>query len=349
MNQESEMRYQHLVREEDIAIYPLSDEVNDFWNGTGAIPTGDYAFSGTDWETSPAFVEVDVATRDKSRARLSGLELKDISSDAYRKPMLTTSEHYGCVGFRPSFSFVNHGWGEVRDARLSLSFRGEEDDGPTSRVFEKEIGAFDEGLDVSIRDVFEQAGVDTAKLDTKRFSCQSRDSLNVCRSQVFNDVGFGEVADFVWGQENLYTTATGALSYSWADDAGNVFQQTEPFRAAISLATIELPEEMAECGDGFGGSPEALAFQEIDLRVGEKGYSVPLSIRGNKNVASYKARLKFMADKSSFHQFRVSASFADGSTRDSKPVSLFFFRPRPSSFVPGMRPASCYMKETSGC
>ena len=349
MNQQAEMQYQHLVREEDIAIYPLSDEANNYWNGTGSIPTGDYTFSGTDWEKSPIFVEVDVATRDKSRAKLAGLELKDIGSDAYRKPMLTISEHYGCVGFRPSFSLVNHGWGEVRDAKLSLSFTGEEDDGAKSRVLEKEIGTFDEGLDISIRDLLDQAGVDTGKLEAGRYSCQSRDSLNVCRSQVFNDVGFGEVADYVWGTDNLYTTATGTLSYSWADDAGNVFQQTEPYRAAISLANIELPEELAECGDGFGGSPEALNYQDIALRVGEKGYSIPLSIRGNKNVASYKARLKFMADKSSFHQFRVSASFADGSTRDSKPVSLFFFRPRPSSFVPGMKPASCYMKETAGC
>lgn len=349
MNQESEMRYQHLVREEDIAIYPESDEANDFWNGTGAIPTGDYTMSGTDWEKSPAFVEVDVATRDKSRARLAGLELKDINSDAYRKPMLTLSEHYGCVGFRPSFSLVNHGWGEVRDAKLSLSFAGEEENGPTSRVFEKQIGAFDEGLDISIREFLDQAGVDTAKLEAGRYTCQSRDALNVCRSQVFNDVGFGEIADYVWGQENLSTTAIGTLSYSWADDAGNVFQQSQPLRATIALATIELPEELAECGDGFGGSPEALNFQDIALRIGERGYSIPLSVRGNKNTASFKARLKFMADMSSFHQFRVSASFADGSTRDSKTVSLFFFRPRPSSFVPGMRPNACYMKEAAGC
>ena len=38
MNQQSEMRYQHLVRDEDIAIYPVSDDINNFWNGTGQMP-----------------------------------------------------------------------------------------------------------------------------------------------------------------------------------------------------------------------------------------------------------------------------------------------------------------------
>ena len=37
MTQQADMQYQHLVRDEDIAIYPVADQYNDAWNGTGQI------------------------------------------------------------------------------------------------------------------------------------------------------------------------------------------------------------------------------------------------------------------------------------------------------------------------
>ena len=151
------------------------------------------------------------------------------------------------------------------------------------------------------------------------------DSIGVCRSQVFNSVGFGEIADFVWGDAKLMTAVKGSLSYSWADDLGNIYQVTEPFRADISLAVIEVPNELAECGDGFGGSPEALRYQDVKLPINRRDYVVDLPLRGNKNISSYTARLKMSSEMSSFHQFQAVAKFADGSERrseDREPVLL---------------------------
>lgn len=347
MNQQSEMRYQHLVRDEDIAIYPVSEELNGLWNG-GEIYSSSYMIDGVDWETSPAFVQVDLATTDGSRVKLKDLKLQVGSSEAYRKPMLTLTENYGCVGFRPNFVLVNHGWGDVRDARLNVQFTGEEAGGPASRTFSMPVDNFDTGADVDVRGLLDQAGVDTAKLENNRYTCPSMDSMNVCRSKVFNDVGFGEIADFVSGEDKLQTTLTGTLDYSWADDAGTVYQQSEAFRAAISLAVIEVPAELAECGDGFGGSPEALRYQDVYLPVGRQNYDIEMPVRGNKSISSYKARLKMHADQSSFHQMRVVADFADGSTRESKPVSLFYFRPRPVAFSSSAQPAQCYLKDEGG-
>ena len=144
--------------------------------------------------------------------------------------MLSLEGHIGCVGFRPSFSFKNNGWGDVKDASISVQFVGEtqydENGSPiannaASRTFTKSIGSFGNGLDVYVEDLLKQAGVDTDKLTNERFSCQSMDSLNVCRSQVFNSVGFGEIADFVWGDQKLMTTVKGTVNYSWSDDYGN--------------------------------------------------------------------------------------------------------------------------------
>jgi len=349
MTQQSDMQYTHLVRDEDIAIYPVSPELNDFWNGTGEIAANSYAFDGIDWEEAPAFVEVDVGTTDGSRVKLQDLKLQVSGSDAYRKPMLTLEPHIGCVGFRPDFTIKNYGWGDVKDLKMSIQFTGEEAGGATSRTFTRDVGTFADGIDVGIQSVLDEAGVNTAKLANERFNCQSRDSLNVCRSQVFNNVGFGEVSDYVYGEDKLFTTATGKFDYSWSDDYGNTYQASEPFRVSIALATIELPDEMAECGDGFGGAPEALRYQDVKFRIGQRDYTIDMPVRGNRNVKSYTARLKMSAEISSFHQFQVAAEFADGSVRQSKPVSLFYIRPRIPNFVPA-EPAACYLPpSSSGC
>ena len=351
MTQQSDMQYQHLVREEDIAIYPVAEDMNAAWNGTGEITTYSGGYTGIDWENAPAFVDVDFATTDGSRVKFDRLELQVQSSDAYRKPMLSLEGHMGCVGFRPSFSFKNNGWGDVRDASITVQFTGENPDGANaSRSFTKPIDNFANGADVYVDDLLAQAGVDTQKLASERFSCQSMDSIGVCRSQVFNSVGFGEIADFVWGDAKLMTAVKGSLSYSWADDLGNSYQVTEPFRADISLAVIEVPNELAECGDGFGGSPEALRYQDVKLPINRHDYVVEMPLRGNKNISSYTARLKMSSEMSSFHQFQAVAKFADGSERRSKTVSLFYYRPKPSDFVSSATPAACYLPpDSQGC
>lgn len=360
MTQQSDMQYQHLVRDEDIAIYPVDQGINDVWNGEAPIDGYTGSFTSIDWENAPAFVEVDLGTADGSRVKFKELELQVQTSEAYRKPMLSLDPHVGCVGFRPSFSFKNNGWGDVQNASISIQFTGEapEDDGsgnaqqeqPASRVFTKQLGNFGNGADVYVDDLLQQAGVDTQKLTDERFSCQSMDSINVCRSQVFNSVGFGEIADYVWGTNRLATTAKGTLSYSWSDDAGNTYQANEPFSVDISLAYIEVPDALAECGDGFGGSPEALRYQDIDLPVNQQNYVIDLPMRGNKNLSSYVARLKMHSQMSSFHQFQAVAKFADGSERRSKTVTLFYYRPKPSNFQSQAMPAACYLPpDADGC
>ncbi|MER9399710.1 hypothetical protein NKI46_16505 [Mesorhizobium sp. M0615] len=354
MTQQADMQYQHLVRDEDIAIYPVSDQYNDAWNGTGEIRTGN-VYEGMDWETAPAFAEVDLKTTDRSRVKIDSLEMKVAASEAYRKPMLSISEHYGCVGFRPDFSIVNNGWGDVKDMKMSIQFtRTDEEDNATgepSGTFTKDIGTFGDGVDVSIKNVLTEAGVDTTTLETERFTCPSRDSLDVCRAQVANKVKFGDVADYISGSvEKMSVTGIGKLDYSWADDQGAVYQQSEPFRVIVSLVSIEVPESLAECGDGGGASPEALRYQNIEFPIGKTDYSIPMPVRGNKNLSAYTARLKMWSSMSSIHRFSIAAHFADGSTRESKPATFFYFRPKQSLFETSTKPAVCYLPEDlQGC
>ncbi|RWC77378.1 hypothetical protein EN816_11560 [Mesorhizobium sp. M8A.F.Ca.ET.173.01.1.1] len=354
MTQQADMRYQHLVRDEDIAIYPEDNLYNDAWNGTGQVNTTN-VYEGADWEDTPAFAEVDLKTTDQSKVKLDSLEMKVAASDAYRKPMLSISEHFGCIGFRPDFSIVNNGWGDAKDMKMSIQFTTVDEEGnPTgqpSRMFTKDVGGFGDGVDVSIKSVLDEAGVDTASLETGRFPCPSVDSLNVCRGQLTNKIKFGEVGDYLGNFNQAMTlNAIGKFDYSWADDQGNVTRQSEPFRAQMTMAVFEVPESMAECGDGGGGSPEAMRYQNIEFPIGKHDYTFPMPVRGNKTISAYTARLKMWSAMSSIHRFSIAAHFADGSVRESKPVSFFYFRPKQSLFDTKTEPATCYLpRSMAGC
>lgn len=345
MNSQSDMKYTHLVRDEDIAIYPEDQAMNDAWNGAREITASSYTFEGIDWEDAPAFVGVALATTDGTRVKLGKLELQVETSDAYRKPMLSVLPHFGCVGFRPSFSLLNYGWGQVLEPTMSLQFTGPEPGGPASRAFSVGLEGFDEGTDVVVGNALAEAGVALAQLQGQRFSCPSFDDLSTCRAKLLDEIDFGEIADYVWGEDRLYTTVVGTLDYSWADDYGQVFQQSEPFRTEITLATIELPPQDAEGGDGVGGAPEALRFQDVVFPLGKSGFTIDMPLRGNRNISKYTARLKMRSQMSSYHRFSVAATLGDGSIRQSKPVSFYHFRPRKSTFESQVQTGECYLVE----
>lgn len=375
--------YQHMVRDEDVAIFPLDEQMNALWNGEAEINSGSASvFQDRDWEDVPAYVEVGLSTKDGSRVKLDKVELQVAVSETYRKPMLQIVEHLGCTGFRPAFSVENFGWGEVRDLTMNVAFSSPVAGGKTSRSYSRKIGGFDTGIDVALRDVLQEAGVDTAKLDKERFTCPSSDALNVCRAKVLNGGGLGEVADFIWDEDDrmkatmaanaaadgeeqpddsgfsasngqYFTSAVGTFDYSWADDGGNVYQASEKFNASIPMFYIDSSMQ-AECGAGFGGNPQALRFQDVRFKLGETGYKIDVPVRGNKNVSSYVARLKMQSDPgmSSFTQFTVAATFADKSVKSSKPVSFFFIKPRVPGYVPSMVPSAdqCYLPQgITGC
>jgi hypothetical protein len=148
----------------------------------------------------------------------------------------------------------------------------------------------------------------------------------------------------------MSVTGIGKLDYSWADDQGAVYQQSEQFSVTIPLVSIEVPESLAECGDGGGSSPEALRYQNIEFPIGKTDYSIPMPLRGNKNLSAYTARLKMWSSMSSIHRFSIAAHFADGSTRESKPATFFYFRPKQSLFETRTKPAVCYLPaDLEGC
>lgn len=322
-----EVQFQHLVRDEDIAVYPVSQEMNDAWNGGGMITESTDHFT-VETDSIYAFLQVEMKTGDESRVRLDSMELEVGYSDAYRKPMLALQQHIGCVGFRPDFNFMNHGWGAVRNPTMSVRFTSPDRPGESSPAYPVALDGFEDGIDVSVLGALRQAGVDTAALTNERFFCDSYDQLNICKAQVFNKVDFGEVGGFVHGDNILQTTATGEIGYEYADDGGNLYSVEEYFTVPITLAVVEIDDTVAECGDGGAMPADALRYIDVELPTGQENYAIDLPIRGNKNVKDYTARLKVFSEMSSLHSFTPVIKFADGSTRRSKPVTLFYYKPK---------------------
>lgn len=341
---QQQVQFQHLVRDEDVAVYPVDQAANDAWNGGGTIIENYDHFARIEPDDVYAFMQVGMKTTDDSRVRLDSMELEVAYSDAYRKPMLSLESHLGCVGFRPTFSFMNHGWGPVENPRMTVRFTSDERPGEATPDYSVAIDGFAEGVDVSVRDALVQAGVDARKLETERFFCESYDRIGECRAQVLGSVDFGRVGGFVTGENILQTLATGEIAYDYSDDRGNVYSVQENFRVPITLTVVEISEDVAECGDGGAMAAEALRYIDVELPVGSENYAIDLPIRGNKNVKDYTARLKIFSEMSSLHSFTPVIKFADGSTRRSKPVTLFYYKPRPwPDFYSEVQLPQCYL------
>ncbi|MCO5146410.1 MAG: hypothetical protein M9895_09575 [Aquamicrobium sp.] len=347
MTRQADMQYTHAVYDDHIEIHPEDSDMVDAWLGKAKIASYNHLamFGFVDWEETPSYLEVAMKTADNSRVRVEAFQLHFEDSQVYRKPFLTISEHRGCVGFRPTFSFLNNGWGPARDGRLSIEFYKPTDPGEEgARRFDVAVDDFDDGLEVSLRSVLDQAGVDTAALERARFTCASEQDLPQCRQRVLDTVDFGEIEPLLSEGYAIGVGYRGEFTYSWSDDRGNTYEMTEPVEAELQLAAIETEVMVAEHGSGWGDPPAALRYQEVRLPSDDQDYTVDLALRGNRNVSDLTARLKVFAGENSIHRFRAVATFADGSMRQSKPVHYYHVRPRDPGYVPG-KPDNCYLDD----
>lgn len=346
MTRQADMKYAYDVYDDFIEIYPADTAMVDAWLGKAEIAPYSYgaAFGYIDWEDAPSFLEVEMKTTDNSRVGVEAFELRFEDSQVYRKPFLSIYEHRGCVGFRPDFSLVNNGWGPARGGRLSVEFVNQDDPDQVSRSFELALDDVDVGIEVSLRSVLDQAGVDTAVLERARFTCASEQELPQCRRRVLDAADFGEIEPLLSGTYVVGVGYRGEFTYSWTDDRGNSYEMTEPVEGELQLAAIETEVNVAEHGAGWGDPPAALRYQEVRLPSDAQDYTVDLALRGNRKVSDLTARLKVYAETNSIHRFSAVATFADGSMRQSKPVHYYHVRPRDPTYVP-VEPDNCYLDD----
>ncbi|MGH1353450.1 MAG: MORN repeat-containing protein [Thalassovita sp.] len=352
-----EVGYTHIVQNGEVLIVPNSDIWRAAWNGAGKIEGSfTYAMMGDDqWRKNRAHTQFRLNTNDGSRVRLKSLDLAVEYSLPHLRPVLAVQEHLGCVGFRPSFNFLNYGWGEVQNATARVGFRNPDNVPwdqrhtmpPNTEWFEVPIGSFDDGIDVYVRNALIEAGVDVTALETRRFTCPGADMLEGCRRRIIAELQMGQLNGLLSGWASIQTDMIGELSYDWTDAFGTTHRETQTFAGNINLAFIEVLGGLAECGAGGAFATQAPQYVDVDLPYDGQGYRINIPFRGNPNISSMISGLKFFSERSSMHLMQMEATFADGSIRKSAPVRLFFLHTRQPGFESGATPATCTLPPES--
>jgi hypothetical protein len=351
MSNGQEVGYTHIVQNGEVLIVPNSDLWRDAWNGADQIESFfAYAMMGdAEWEKNRAHTQFRLKTKDGKRERLKSLDLAVEYSVPHLRPVLAVQTHHGCVGFRPSFNFLNYGWGEVQNATARVGFRNPDNvpwearhtQPPNTDWFDVPVGNFDEGVDVFVRNALIEAGADVTALESRRFTCPNAEMLDGCRERYIKELDMGQLNGLLTGWAHIQTDMIGELSYDWTDAFGTVHHEKQTFVGIINLAYIEVPGGLAECGDGGAFATQAPQYVDVDLPYDGQGYRINIPFRGNPNITSMISGLKFFSERSSMHQMQLEASFADGSIRKSAPVRLFFLHTRQPGFSSGAAPAVC--------
>lgn len=349
--QAQEIQYTRSMSKGAVTIVPTSAEARQIaFGSSGSIPHGIGGFSEYGWSKSRAYVIFDLKSNSGARGKLKKFQLNVQESYPHLRPALSINSHWGCVGFRPSFNFTNSGWGKVENAKLSVRFaKPGSTKGKTSPVT-LNLGSFDKGKDIDLKDVLSKHGVNVTALEKARPTCPSTGTLQSCRKKIIRDMkpALGKLATLVdsdWVA--LDTNLVGEIKYDWKDASGDQHRETEKFSVKVQLAFITLDDSgHAECGDIGEPPAQALQYTEIELPFKKKGYTINLPISGNPNVSRLTQLAKIYSKRSSVHEFQAEAIFSDGSVRSSAPVQMMFLNPRITNFRSTMQPRSCYI---SGC
>lgn len=330
INQESWelLRYETAQSVDKIEFYPRSNDLMKFWNSGTNIDIEDHTFGTIDWDNFFAFLKVDLISDNNQKGKIASMSLDFSESQTFKKPMLSIFPDVGCLGFSPQFTVLNQGWGKVLEPEFHFVFSDEQghSSGPFGIVG---IDDFDSSGMIDVVGSISQAGADVTTLRQQHFKCGSIEGLEECSRQFLASAKLGVIGKSIYRNEGLMlTNLVGKMKYKWKDQKNIIHVEEQSFTLPISIAALEVPQPIAECGSGSDGSPEAARYQDVYLPLNKKHYSISVPIRGNRDISHLTARFKFHGDQSSIHKFRVKAKFQDGSERLSKPLELLWFRPR---------------------
>ncbi len=365
--QEESVRYAQEDAETGTLIRPDSPTLWDRWNGRYTVHIEPYWAdydNVVNYYESHVWLSGEIVSTDGKPFTLKEIEVDVKSSAVFRKPLFAIDGEFGCTSYRPTFKLFNSGEGKAYNASLVFAFTSR--DGRTrSQTFRKPLGDIAGWAPVNVGDEIAALAGDAGYLKSTHFVCNGD---KACETDPVSRMRIGDMARFAFPSggldisfgpggnltdRHIVTRIDGTLEYEWKGDGGSVFKAAEPLEAYVALGSIGNFEKLAECGAGFGGSPEAPEFLAVDLRDKGKDYSFTFPVRGKKSKTSHKVMLNLMAPRSSVHDVIVRARFADGTVRSSKPLYVKYFR------IPEGEPAfegppweeqqGCYMSDYSAC
>ena len=321
-------------RDEDIAIYPTSEDINHYWTARSRPPRL-ASRASTGRRRRPSSRSTSPPPKLRAPA-IDSLALKDINSDGYNKPMLTLTEHSGCLDsarLLPRRPWL--GRGARRHAVAAVHHRGRQ---PHLRAEARHLRQRHRRLRALLhgrgRRRHRQArGRQVYVPVARQPECLPQPSAT--------DVGFGEIADYIQGDDKLFTTAVGKLDYGWADDAGTLYTRSEPFRAA-AVGRGRTRRNSPNAATALAGRRSAAlpATSACQLASMATRSTCRCAATDAARCVVHQVQRRAVVH----HTFKVAARFADGSTRETGRVALLLLAP---GDLPD-EPAICTLKEDVG-
>lgn len=331
INQELNLQYKnsggigyfHQVNNQSIEVFPEDDSYANHWKGTATVNP---YFSQS---SNSVFMNISFKGNGGHKFQMKEIVFDVAESAPFNKPMLEVGRNTGCVGFRPDFHFLNYGWGKVESASIEFVFGNEDGSRKSDKVFKVGLREFDKGTNVIIRKAVAEMGADVAALDKQTLpSCPSLDHIESCMKSGIPNIPAGELTQYIYPEWiNANVKLHGKITYQWSDHTGAKKSASEPFSTAVTLAEQTFVQSAAECSDLPFMQPEAPKLFKVKLPSNKKNYNLTFPIKVPRE-SMIGGTLDLSADRSSVHKMRVGAKFADGSKKMSKPVNLYFFKPR---------------------
>lgn len=364
--QEEAVRYTSEPTDTGVVVRPSNPGLWERWTGQRTIRIEPYWI---DYDTDVNYFEShvwltgDIAAKDGKPFTLKDIVVDVKSSGVFRKPLFSIDGAFGCTSFRPELNLINNGFGKAYGARLTFAFTNR-DGSLRSRSFTRDIGDIDTNASIRLEREIAALGANVGTLAATTYVCNGD---KACAGDPAARMPLGELAalafrssdlGIVFGpagrlmDEHVVTRIEGRLDYEWRGDGGSAFKASEPLESFIALGTADRFELLAECGAGFGGSPEAPEHLKVELKERGRDYQMALPVRGRKQAKNYTVRLDLTAPRSSVHDVIVRARFADGTVRSARPLYIKYFRIPEDSVNWGggaAGPAACTIASYTAC
>jgi hypothetical protein len=338
------MTYSSTNKGNRIQVKPADPQLIAVWKGQGEIQTATYGGNDSfrrgalnfekayENATAPTFV-VEFQNRSGQAIEIKNLSIDVEESNADLQPAIQLLMNRECGSYTEydvKFDLENVGWSAARDAQFKFSFQKAPGSTEDAIPAEMNVGTIASRANVNFESALSAVGVDVRRLrqkfDAGGFSCTSEDR-QLCLKSLRSNPVFGRlgpslrVAEVNYGSR-IEVRAAGALQYVWIDNKGRNNVRSSPF--SIDLGLGKFPR-MAECGEG--GAPTPARVTPKRLRLDQSNYKIPVSFaRSIGPGQTSRFSLPVDAEKSSRHNFRITATLGDGRTVSSQPIDLLYYR-----------------------
>ena len=310
----------------EVAIRLDNQEILDLWKGSGTITStvdGSSSYFEDAAQFAPVFLVLDLTNNGRRDAQITRAYLDIEASISDLQPYIDSFvADPSCMnGFDPSFTLLNHGWGQAQNGTLTFAFGDQS--GPKTRTRTIDVGDLGDAKELSGADSFKALGIDTDKLTKGDFHCGADKAADRCLADWQKSDLLRPLAGAVFANDTyLFSRLTGQLNYDWTDSFGAAHKRTSPVAMDFLLLNVG-PEP--ECG---AGGPTERDFATFKLPLDKANVRIPLKLADKLTPRQEKRYgINLVADKSSHHRFRFIFELADGTTVASSTADLEYFTP----------------------